>query len=73
MPVALVAFLAGMRFVPESRDPDPGRFDIPGALLSIGALVALVYALIEAPETGWRRSDASSAPSAGARVLAPRS
>jgi MFS transporter, DHA2 family, multidrug resistance protein len=53
VPVALVAFLAGMRFVPESRDPNPGRFDVPGALLSIGALVALIYALIEAPEKGW--------------------
>jgi MFS transporter, DHA2 family, multidrug resistance protein len=53
VPVALVAFLAGMRFVPESRDPNPGRFDGPGALLSIGALVSLIYALIEAPEKGW--------------------
>jgi EmrB/QacA subfamily drug resistance transporter len=53
VPVALVAFLAGMRFVPESRDPNPGRFDVPGALLSIGALVALIYAIIEAPERGW--------------------
>jgi EmrB/QacA subfamily drug resistance transporter len=53
VPVALVAFVAGMRFVPESRDPDPGRFDVPGALLSMGGLVALIYALIEAPEQGW--------------------
>jgi MFS transporter, DHA2 family, multidrug resistance protein len=53
VPVALVAFLAGMRFVPDSRDPNPGRFDVPGALLSIGALVALIYGLIEAPERGW--------------------
>jgi EmrB/QacA subfamily drug resistance transporter len=53
VPVALVAFLAGARFVPESRDPNPGRFDVPGALLSIGALVALIYALIEAPDAGW--------------------
>jgi MFS transporter, DHA2 family, multidrug resistance protein len=53
VPVALVAFLAGMRFVPDSRDPNPGRFDVPGALLSIGALVSLIYALIEAPEKGW--------------------
>ena len=53
MPVALVAFVAGMRFVPDSRDPNPGRFDVPGALLSIGALVALIYAVIEAPERGW--------------------
>jgi EmrB/QacA subfamily drug resistance transporter len=53
VPVTLVAFLAGLRFVPESRDPNPGRFDVPGALLSMGALVALIYALIEAPEKGW--------------------
>jgi EmrB/QacA subfamily drug resistance transporter len=53
VPVALVAFLAGMRLVPESRDPNPGRFDVPGALLSIGALVALIYAIIEAPDKGW--------------------
>ena len=43
--------------VPESRDPNPGRFDVPGALLSIGALVALVYAVIEAPERGWLDPD----------------
>ena len=53
VPVALVAFLAGMRLVPDSRDPDPGRFDVPGALLSIAALVTLIYAVIEAPERGW--------------------
>ena len=53
VPVALVAFVAGMRVVPDSRDPNPGRFDVPGALLSIGALVALIYAVIEAPDKGW--------------------
>jgi EmrB/QacA subfamily drug resistance transporter len=53
VPVTVVAFLAGWRFVPESRDPNPGRFDVPGALMSIGALVALIYALIEAPDHGW--------------------
>jgi MFS transporter, DHA2 family, multidrug resistance protein len=53
VPVALVAFLAGMRLVPDSRDPNPGRFDAPGALLSIAALVTLIYAVIEAPERGW--------------------
>ena len=53
VPVALVAFVAGIRFVPESRDPNPGRFDAPGALLSIASLVALIYAVIEAPERGW--------------------
>ena len=67
VPVALVAFVAGMRVVPESRDPNPGRFDVPGALLSIGALVALIYAVIEAPERGWL-DPASSARSARDRA-----
>ena len=39
--------------VPESRDPEPGRFDFPGAMLSIAALTSLVYGVIEAPSQGW--------------------
>ena len=39
--------------VPESRDPDAPRLDLPGAGLSIAALTAIVWALIEAPERGW--------------------
>jgi MFS transporter, DHA2 family, multidrug resistance protein len=53
VPVAAAALVLGIRLVPDSRDPAPGRFDLAGALLSIGALVALVYAIIEAPERGW--------------------
>ena len=29
------------------------RFDVPGAVTITAALVALVYAVVEAPETGW--------------------
>jgi EmrB/QacA subfamily drug resistance transporter len=53
VPVALIAFVAGAKLVPESRDPEPGRFDFPGALLSIAALTSLVYGVIEAPSEGW--------------------
>jgi EmrB/QacA subfamily drug resistance transporter len=53
VPVAVVALAAGAFLVPESRDPEPGRFDILGALLSVAALVFLVYGVIEAPEMGW--------------------
>ena len=34
VPVALVALLLGIWLVPESRDPRPGAFDVPGAVLS---------------------------------------
>ncbi len=53
MPVAALAFLLAISLVPETRDPGPGRFDLPGATLSIAALGTLVYGLIEAPERGW--------------------
>jgi MFS transporter, DHA2 family, multidrug resistance protein len=52
--VPVVACLAGaLLLVPESRDPEKPRVDVIGCLLSIAALTALVWALIEAPERGW--------------------
>jgi EmrB/QacA subfamily drug resistance transporter len=53
IPFALAALLLGIRLVPESRDPNPGAFDIPGAALSTAGFSALVYAVIEAPGEGW--------------------
>jgi EmrB/QacA subfamily drug resistance transporter len=53
VPFALAALLLGIRFVPESRDPRPGAFDVPGAALSIVGLSGLLYAIIEAPDKGW--------------------
>jgi len=42
-----------MRFVPETRDPGARRPDVPGAVLLAGALVAVVYALLEGRQLGW--------------------
>jgi MFS transporter, DHA2 family, multidrug resistance protein len=53
VPVAAIALGLGLKYVPESRDPSPGAFDLPGAGLSIAALGTLVYGIIEAPERGW--------------------
>lgn len=36
--------------VPESRDPNPARFDPVGVLLSVAALVLLVYGVVEGGE-----------------------
>ena len=38
---------------PGSRDPRPVPVDFPGAVLSISAISALVFAIIEAPARGW--------------------
>jgi EmrB/QacA subfamily drug resistance transporter len=53
VPFAAAALLLGIRYVPESRDPRPGSFDLPGAALSTAGFSILVYAIIEAPDKGW--------------------
>jgi EmrB/QacA subfamily drug resistance transporter len=53
VPVAFIALALAFVLVPETRDPAPGRFDLIGAGLSVAALCSLVYALIEAPNSGW--------------------
>ena len=43
--------LALMHFlIPESKDGDPGRLDVPGVLLSIPGLVLVIYGIITAGE-----------------------
>lgn len=53
LPVALVALVLLPRLVPESRAARAVRLDVPGAVLGTGALVALVYGLLRAGESGW--------------------
>jgi EmrB/QacA subfamily drug resistance transporter len=53
VPFAAAALLLGIRYVPESRDPRPGSFDLLGAALSTAGFSVLVFAIIEAPEQGW--------------------
>ena len=51
--LAAIAIIGTLRVVPESADPDAPRLDVPGALLAVVGLFALVYSIIEAPTHGW--------------------
>jgi EmrB/QacA subfamily drug resistance transporter len=54
IPVALAVVALSPVLLRESRDLGHGRrFDLAGALTITAALVALVYAVVEAPTTGW--------------------
>ena len=54
IPVGLIALALCPVLLRESRATTAGRsYDPAGALTITGALVVLVYALVEAPEAGW--------------------
>jgi len=54
IPVGIVAILATLSIVPESRDPlASGKLDFGGVIFSATAIFALVHALIEGPKFGW--------------------
>src|ERR1700689_3855679 len=52
IPVAAAALIAGLRFVPETRDPGARRPDVTGAALLAASLVAIVYPLLEGRQLG---------------------
>jgi MFS family permease len=57
--------------VPESKNPNPGRIDYLGVLLSIVGLVLVVYGIIQGGEKGtWIHWDVLGATVAGLAVLA---
>lgn len=53
VPVVIVAVIAAFWIIPESKDRHAPRLDPIGTVLSILALTALLYGLIEAPSHGW--------------------
>jgi len=51
VPIVVVGVVAIAFLVPDSKNPRPGRLDPAGVLLSIVALVVLVYGVIEGGDT----------------------
>ncbi len=68
--LAVVAMAGTVRFVPESSAPDAPRVDAGGALIASAGLVALVFSIIEAPDTGWLSARTLGGVAAGLAALA---
>ncbi|MDN3355694.1 MFS transporter [Actinomadura sp. DC4] len=64
IPIAVVAVVAALLIIPETRGPS-NRPDILGSVLSIVGMAALIYGIISSQRDGW-----SSAPTIVAIVLA---
>ncbi|MDQ4051130.1 MAG: MFS transporter, partial [Actinomycetota bacterium] len=52
VPVMIALLVLGPRLLPEYRDPDAGRADLPSAALSLAAMLALVYGLKRVAQDG---------------------
>jgi EmrB/QacA subfamily drug resistance transporter len=53
VPVVCIALVAGYLLVPDSKDPNAGKLDPLGSVLSIAGLAILLWAVIEGPSNGW--------------------
>src|ERR1700722_10751352 len=53
VPVTVVGGIAAAIMVPESRNPDAGKIDYVGVLLSIAGLVSLVYGIVQGGGGSW--------------------
>jgi MFS transporter, DHA2 family, multidrug resistance protein len=52
VPVMALLLVLGPRLLPEYRDPEPGRFDLPSALMSLLAVLAVIYGVKQAAQGG---------------------
>jgi EmrB/QacA subfamily drug resistance transporter len=53
VPIVIIGLVLGFFLIPESKDPTHAALDPTGAVLSIAALGALLWTIIEAPSHGW--------------------
>jgi EmrB/QacA subfamily drug resistance transporter len=53
VPIGLLAFVAARRTLREIREPGALRPDVAGAVLLVGAVAALVAAIVQGEDWGW--------------------
>jgi MFS transporter, DHA2 family, multidrug resistance protein len=52
LPVMALLLILGPRVLPEYRDPNAGRLDLPSAALSVAAVLAVIYGLKDLAQDG---------------------
>jgi EmrB/QacA subfamily drug resistance transporter len=69
VPVIMIVVIAAALLLPESAPARAGRLDWPGALISAFGIVAVVYGVIQGPESGWGSPQVLGAFTIGATTL----
>ena len=70
VPIVIAGLILGYFLIPESKDPSHAALDPLGAVLSIGALGTILWAVIEAPSKGWTSTAIVAAFAVGFVILA---
>ena len=70
VPIALLAAVASLRIIGETRTSGTTRYDIPGVLLSTAGLVSLVYGFTKAVTDGWSSTPTFALIAVGVSLLA---
>jgi EmrB/QacA subfamily drug resistance transporter len=69
LPIGAAAFVFGALFLKSEPQPQPGRFDLPGFVLSGVGLGLMMYGVSEGPVTSWGSADVLGSLGAGAILL----
>nr|WP_037316560.1 MFS transporter [Amycolatopsis orientalis] len=69
VPVVVLMVIAGALILPESKNPAPGRIDVPSVLLSVAGMVGIVYTIKEVAYKGWGHWDIAVAAVVGLGCL----
>lgn len=70
VPIGVAALVFGLLFLDEQVSADPGRFDLPGFVLSGLGLGALMYGVSEGPDQGWGSVEVLATIAGGAVLIA---
>ena len=70
VPIGLFALAFGFLALDEHREPDPGRFDLPGFILAGAGLASVMYAVSEGAFRGWGSTSIVVSGLVGAALLA---
>lgn len=57
VPICVIAVALMVLIVPNSRDPNPGKLDPVGVVLSIAGVTGVVYGIVRGGDIGWLRGE----------------